>query len=196
MIGAVAGEDLVAAGIHPGDLYRVLVGVRTGIGEEHLAHVVRHQADDQLGQFRPILVGVGLADEGVTLQLGLDGVVDILIAVAQVHVDMKGGHIGIAVAVVVIEVDIVAVLNGNGIQPLLLVPGLEHIGLLCFSDLFGSHTKPSFPFNGSWVRVCRDGSPPWDIPADRDGSLRSSDRAVSAPGPHQTGLPDGRRRNS
>ena len=203
MIGAVAGKNLVAAGVHPGNLDGVFVGVGAGIGEEHLAHVVGHQFHNHLGQLGPVLIGIGLADEGVALQLGLDGVVDILVAIAQVHIHMEGGHVRVAVALIVVEVDVVAVLNGNGVQAPLLVPGLEHILLLGLLDLFRCHSKGFL----SRIRFSVAGAPalapglrvewrPRDTPACTGGSLRSWPPRAWAPDRARRRWPDGLRQSS
>ena len=120
MVASVAGEHLFSSGVHSRHLDGVLVCVGAAVGEEHLRDVVRHEVNDHLGELRAALAGVARADEAELLRLLLDGVDDGAAAEAHVQVDELAGHIGVSAAVVVPEVDTLALFHGDGVQPLLL----------------------------------------------------------------------------
>src|SRR5690606_24252756 len=62
VVGAVGGEDLLAAGVQARHAHGVLVGVGAGVGEEHLGEAGGRTGDDALGGFTAHQVGGGRGD--------------------------------------------------------------------------------------------------------------------------------------
>ena len=87
MVGAIGRQHFVAPGIEPRHTNRVLIGIRPGVGEEHLAEARRRQVDDALRRFAAGKVGGGGRDGDQGLQLRLHGrqYPGVLIANVDVH---------------------------------------------------------------------------------------------------------------
>ena len=86
MIGTVPGEDLISASVHPGDLNGIFVGICTSVGEEHLAHIVRHPVDYHFRQQAPGLYRIAGGHITELLCLLLDGIDDPPVAVSHIQV--------------------------------------------------------------------------------------------------------------
>ena len=98
MVGAVARENLVTAGVHPRDLDRVLVRLGASVREEEDVDVTRCDRRELFAQLRARLgrherVGVGKSG-----RLLLDRFDDALVAVADVHAHQLTVEIQISLA--------------------------------------------------------------------------------------------------
>ena len=122
VVAAVAAEHLPAAGCHARHFDGVLVGFRARVGEEHLGHVIGHQADDPLGEPRPHVGAVAGGQEAILVHLRFDGVADLPVAKAEVQVDQLRGHVRVALAVRVPEIDAVRLLNRDRVDGFLHAP--------------------------------------------------------------------------
>ncbi len=101
MIAAVGGEDLVATGKQSGCANRVLIGVGTAVGEEHLAERGSCFFQHPLGRFTADQYRVLGCDGSECFRLVFNGLDHFGVRVANVGVDQLAREIKKALAVVV-----------------------------------------------------------------------------------------------
>ena len=101
MIGPVAGQHLVAAGVQPRHPHRVLVGVGTAIGEEDLVQLTGGVRGDEPRSLRPRIVGVLRRDGAQLGGLIGNGSNHFRVLVADVGVDQLRGEVQQPIALAV-----------------------------------------------------------------------------------------------
>ena len=147
MVGAVAGDDLVAAGDRPGQLDGVLVRLRAAKGEEDLVDVPGEQLGELLPQQRPRLVrheGIG---ERQLVGLALDGLDDAPVAVPGIDAHQLAVEVDIALAVRGVEIDALGGINRDWIGGRLRHPVVQRVLAAEGDDLLAAqHTWPSARF--------------------------------------------------
>ena len=123
VVGAVAGDDLVLARIHAGDLEGGLVGVGSGGGEEELVEVGGEDFEEELREFGAGGGGVEGGGVGEGGGLVLDGLDDGGVVVAEVDAHELRGEVEEGAAVAVGEGAAVGGDEMGGVPVLLLAPG-------------------------------------------------------------------------
>src|SRR4029453_15034178 len=98
VVGAVGGENFLAARVQPGHADRVFVGVRAAVGEEDPVQLSRRAFGDQPRRFGPGVVGVARGDGAQLRSLGRDGGHDGGVLVTDVGVDQLGGEVEVLLA--------------------------------------------------------------------------------------------------
>jgi hypothetical protein len=177
VIGAVGGQDLVAAGVLAGELDGVLVGLGTAVGEEAHLQVARKQLGKLLAEPRADLRGHERIGIGQLLRLSLDRLDHATVAMADVDAHQLAVEVDEALAVRRIEVDPLGALDGDGVDGILRGPLVERVPLGEVDDLCGRHgprrnidhrpDPPSCcasvaPLRGAalsvpaWARVCHE----------------------------------------
>ena len=136
VVAAVAAEDLRTACHHAGHFDGVLIGIGAAVGEEHaLVEIGVGHVDQHLGQAGFRFGRVGGSHEAHLVGLLLDRVHDFGKLMAEIGAYEQRGHVGIAFAVVIPEIDAVGLLDGlDGAA--LLVPGLHDVLAVQGCDLF------------------------------------------------------------
>ena len=127
VIGAVERELLVLVRVDTGHADRILDGVGPAIGEEHLVHVLGHQAGDELGCLAARSVRVLRCDGRQLRGLVLDRLDDLRMLVADVHVDELRREVEELIAVVIPEVAALGGGNDHRVQGALGTPGVEDV---------------------------------------------------------------------
>ena len=151
VVAAVAGKDLGAAGDHARHLDGVLVGFCAAVGEEHALVGVRAGSLYQhLGEYALGLGSIRRRHKAHLVSLCLDGLDDLRQLVAQIGADQQRGHVGVLVAVVVVEVDALGTFYRQHIAAR-LGPRLHDIILMHLCDFFSGVAHPKFllVFSGS-----------------------------------------------
>ena len=128
VVRAVAGEDLVPAGVEAGHADRVLVGVGPAVGEEDVVEAGRGALGDEARGLRPGGVGVGGADRAEQIGLVLDCLDDLGMLVADVRVDELGGEVEQRPALAVIDVRARRAGDGHRVERPLSRPRMEDVG--------------------------------------------------------------------
>src|SRR2546430_10983070 len=138
VIGAVARNDLVAAGDPAGHLDGVFVGLGAGEGEEHLIDVAGEQLGQLLSQPGSRLMSHEGVDEGQFLGLALDRIDDARVAVSGVDAHELAIEVDDAFAVGRIEIDAFGVIDGNRVGCGLGRPVVERVLAAHRDDLFAA----------------------------------------------------------
>ena len=134
MVGAVAGDNLLAAGVHPGDLDGVLIGIGPGVGEEDLSEPCGEFLNQPLCQISFGLGGVGGAGIADFVQLVLHGLDDSGVGLADVAAHLVGGELQILLPVHVVHVQPIGPLKGQGMEVALGSPGKQVVFQVLLDD--------------------------------------------------------------
>ncbi len=141
VVGAIAGEDLVPAGVVAGELDRVLDRLGAAEGEEDLVEV----AGQDLGQLRaepPADLGREAGHDVLELRRLLgDRVDDPPVAVADVHRHQLAVEVEDPLALGRVEVDALGVIDGDRVELALDGPREEGVGPVLGDDLLAGHPR-------------------------------------------------------
>ena len=135
VVGAIARDDLVAAGDHARELDRVLVRLRAAVREERHGQVARRHLRQHPAQLRSRLVRHRGADRAELVGLVLDRLDDLRVLVADVDVDELRGEVEVAIAVVVPEVAPLGAGDRDRVDRVLHRPRVEDVLLGVGDDL-------------------------------------------------------------
>ena len=135
VIGAVARDDLVAAGDHPGELDGVLVRLRATVREERDREVAGRHLGEHAPELGARLVRHRRADRAQLVGLLLDRRDDLRVLVADADVDELRGEVEVALAVVVPEIPALCTRDRDRIDRALHRPRVENVLLRVGDDL-------------------------------------------------------------
>ena len=159
VIGAVASQDLVPAGVLARQLDGVLVGLGPAVGEEHHVQVAGRELRQLATQSRARLVGHERIGIGQLLRLRRDGVDDALVTVADVDRHQLAVPVEVPLAVGGVEVAALGRLDRDRVGRVLGHP-LEHRVLLRERhDLISAHDRPGLLDHVLTFRWVARGSP-------------------------------------
>ena len=143
MVGAVAGEHLVAAGRVAGELDRVLDRLGAAEREEHLVHVARQDLRELGPETGPDLGREGGLDVLELERLGRDRVDDPPVAVADVDRHQLAVEVEDPLALGRVQVDAFRVVDRDGVDGALDGPREDRVLLREGGDLRARHRAGS-----------------------------------------------------
>ena len=135
VVGAVARDDLVPAGVQPCELDRVLVRLGSRVREEGHAEIARSDLREQAPEARSRLVRHRRPDRAELVRLLLDRRDDLRMLVTDVDVDELRREIEVALAVVVPEVAALGSRDRDRVDRVLHRPRVEDVVLRVRDDL-------------------------------------------------------------
>ena len=145
VVRAVRREHLDPPGVQPRHPDRVLVGVGSPVGEEHLVEVTGRVARDQPGRLRPRRVGVLRGDRAQVRRLLLDRGHDPGVLVAQVREDELGREVQQPLTVLVPDVRALGLGDHHRVQRALGGPGVEDVLAVQLLDAVGGQVDEFRP---------------------------------------------------
>ena len=144
MVGPVAGEHLVAAGVVPSELDRVLDRLGPAEREEHLVEVAGQDLGELLAEPAADLRCEGRLDVLEPGRLLGDRVDHPAVAVADVHRHELAVEVEDPLALGRVQVDALRMVDGDRIQGALDGPREERVGAVERDDLRARHLGDGF----------------------------------------------------
>ena len=135
VVGAVARDDLVAAGDHAGELDRVLVRLGAAVREERDREIAGRHLGQHPAELRARLVRHRRPDRAELVGLILDRLDDLRVLVPDVDVDELRREVEVALAVVVPEVTALGAGDRDRVDRALHRPRVEDVLLRVGDDL-------------------------------------------------------------
>ena len=127
VVAPVGRENLVPARVHARHAQRVLVRLRSAVGEEHLVEIARCELGDEPGCLAACVVGEGGRDRAQAGGLFLDRGDHFRVLVTEVEVDELAREVEVAVAFVVGEIAAQRAGDRQRIDDRLGRPGVKHV---------------------------------------------------------------------